>query len=147
MMTVFSSRLRAGVSLSFIVLQGVLWLAAVVALAVVGASVVAFAAAYLLVVAIISVLQVHATRRLAHIAWRAGRRLWRPLARAAIPLGLAGIMISIYFQVDSVLLLQIAGAREAGNLRGGLRVPWPAELPARRDHVVVLPGAGGDLPH
>jgi O-antigen/teichoic acid export membrane protein len=114
MMTVFSSRLRAGVSLSFIVLQGVLWLAAVAALAVAGASVVGFAAAYLLVVAIISVLQVRATHRLAHIAWRAGRRLWRPLARAAIPLGLAGIMISIYFQVDSVLLLQIAGPREAG---------------------------------
>ncbi len=114
LMTVFQSRLRAGLVLSFTVLQGFLWLAAVASLAAANASIVAFAIAWAIVVAAISILQVLATRRFAHIAWRAGRRLWRPLVRVAIPLGVASVMITIYYQVDSVLLLQIAGAKEAG---------------------------------
>ena len=114
LMTVFQSRLRNGLAVSFTVLQAFLWLVAVVALAVLHASVVAFAAANVFVILIISVLQVGVTRRLAHIAWRAGLRLWRPLMRLAIPLGIAGVMITIYYQIDSVLLLQIAGPKEAG---------------------------------
>ena len=84
------------------------------ALAASGGSVVAFAAANAVVIFIVSCLQVGVTRRLAHIAWRAGLSLWRPLARVAIPLGIAVVMITIYYQVDSVLLLQIAGPTEAG---------------------------------
>jgi len=114
LMTVFQTRLRSGLMQSFTVLSGLLWLAAVAGLAAAHASVIAFAGAYLLVVLIISALQIGVTRRLARVAWRAGLRLWRPLVRAAIPIGVASVMISIYFQVDSVLLLQIAGAREAG---------------------------------
>jgi O-antigen/teichoic acid export membrane protein len=113
-MTVFQSRLRAGLVLSFTMLQGVLWLTAVAALAATHASVVAFAVATTVIAAVIAVLQVQATRRFAHIAWRAGMLLWRRLTRVAIPLGVAGVMITIYYQVDSVLLLQISGAREAG---------------------------------
>jgi O-antigen/teichoic acid export membrane protein len=114
LMTVFQSRLRSGLAMSFTVLQAFLWLAAVVALAASGGSVIAFAAANVVVIFIIACLQIGATRRLAHVAWRAGLSLWRPLARVAIPLGIAGVMITIYYQVDSVLLLQIAGPTEAG---------------------------------
>ena len=114
LMTVFQTRLRSGLAVSFTVLQAVLWLLAVIALAVWHGSVVAFALANVLVILIISILQIGVTRRMAHIAWRAGLRLWRPLTRVAVPLGVAGVMITIYYQVDSVLLLQIAGPREAG---------------------------------
>jgi O-antigen/teichoic acid export membrane protein len=114
LMTVFQSRLRSGLVLSFTVLQGVLWLGAVLVLAATNASVVAFAVVYSALVALIAILQVHTTRRLAHIAWRAGRRLWRPLLRVAIPLGIAAVFITVYYQVDSVLLLQISGQHEAG---------------------------------
>jgi O-antigen/teichoic acid export membrane protein len=86
----------------------------VFALAATHASVVAFAIAYSALITLIAALQVHTTRRLAHIAWRAGRRPWRPLMRVAIPLGIAGVFITIYYQVDSVLLLQISGPHEAG---------------------------------
>jgi PST family polysaccharide transporter len=96
------------------VLQAFIWLALVGTLAATHASVVGFAIAYTALIALIAVLQVGATHRLAHIAWRAGKQLWRPLLRVAIPLGIAGILITIYYQVDSVLLLQIAGPREAG---------------------------------
>jgi O-antigen/teichoic acid export membrane protein len=114
LMTVFESRLRSGLVLSFTVLQGILWTGLVVVLAASHASVVAFAVAYATLIAFIALLQVHTTRKLAHIAWRAGRRLWRPLLRVAIPLGMAAVFITVYYQVDSVLLLQISGPHEAG---------------------------------
>jgi O-antigen/teichoic acid export membrane protein len=114
LMAVFQSRLRSGLVLSFAVLQGMLWLGAVLVLAATHASVVAFAVVYSALVALIAILQVHTTRRLAHVAWRAGRRLWRPLLRVAIPLGIAAVFITVYYQVDSVLLLQISGQHEAG---------------------------------
>ncbi|HSZ05113.1 MAG TPA: flippase [Solirubrobacteraceae bacterium] len=114
LMTVFSARLRAGLVLSVSVLQSSLWLIAVIALAITNASVVQFAVAYVLLAVVIAAVQLQLTRRHARIAWRAGARLWRPLMRVAFPLGLAGVMITIYYQVDSVLLLQISGARQAG---------------------------------
>ncbi len=114
LMAVFQSRLRSGLALSFTVLQSFVWLGAVTFLAIVHASVVGFAIAYTLLIALTSLCQLLATRRLAHIAWRAGRRLWGPLTRVAIPLGIAGVFITVYYQLDSVLLLQISGQHEAG---------------------------------
>jgi O-antigen/teichoic acid export membrane protein len=114
LMAVFQTRLRSGLALSFSVLQSFAWLACVIVLAVLHASVVAFAVADLCVILMIASLQIGVTSRLAHIAWRAGRRRWRSLARLAIPLGISGVLIVVYFQVDSVLLLQISGPHEAG---------------------------------
>jgi O-antigen/teichoic acid export membrane protein len=114
LMTVFQSRLRAGLALSFSVLQALIWLGIVISLWASHASVITFAIAYTLLGGVIAVLQVGITRRLAHIQWRAGRRLWRPLLRVAIPLGVSSVLITLYFNVDSVMLLQIAGPREAG---------------------------------
>ena len=114
LMSVFQSRLRAGLILSLTVLQSIVWLALVLVLAGTHSSVVTFAAAYTLMIAAMGVLQLQVTRRYAHIAWRAGRRLWRPLLGVTAPLAIAGVMTTIYYQIDSVLLLQIAGTREAG---------------------------------
>ena len=114
LMAVFNSRLRSGLALSFSLLQSFMWLGTVIAFWIAGASIVDFAIAYVAILVVISALQIRATRRYAHIAWQAGRELWRPLAKAAVPLGIASVLITIYYQVDSVLLLQLAGAHEAG---------------------------------
>jgi O-antigen/teichoic acid export membrane protein len=114
LLTVFETRLRSGVVLSFTVLQWCMWLAAVVVLHLEHASVVAFALVNTAILFVIAGLQIQASRRYVDIAWRAGLRLWRPLVRQAVPLGVATVMITIYYQVDSVLLLQISGARETG---------------------------------
>jgi PST family polysaccharide transporter len=124
-MAVFHARLRSGVILFFAVVQGFLWLGAVLVLATTGASVVAFAAANVAVLTVIGALQVRLTRRAVRIAWASGRKLWRPLIRAALPVGLASLMITVYYQVDSVLLLQIAGAGEAGVYGAAYRFIGP----------------------
>ncbi len=114
LMAVFSSRLRAGLVLSFTVLQSVIWLAAVVTLAATHASVVTFAIVYSVLNALIIALQMRTGLRLASVAWGAGVRLWRSLARVAIPIGIASVLITVYYQIDSVLLLQMAGPSETG---------------------------------
>lgn len=114
LMSVFNSRLRAGLALSFGVLHSVLWLGVCIAFALTGASVIAFAIAYVAVLAVICTLQLRAARRYAQIAWRAGRRLWRPLMRVAVPLGIASVLITIYYQIDSVLLLNLSTEEETG---------------------------------
>jgi O-antigen/teichoic acid export membrane protein len=114
LMSVFQSRLRAGLVLSFTVLQSVGWLIAVLILAATGGDVVDFAVAWAALILFVAAVQLQATRRLAHIAWRRGARLWRPLVRLAVPLGISAAMITVYDQFDSILLLQIAGSHEAG---------------------------------
>ncbi|HKG37421.1 MAG TPA: flippase [Conexibacter sp.] len=114
LMAVFNSRLRAGLALSFGVIQSVLWLGVTVTFYFTGASVVDFAIAYVIVLAIICTLQLRAAQRYANIAWRAGRRLWKPLMKVAVPLGIASLLITIYYQIDSVLLLQLSTEEETG---------------------------------
>jgi len=63
LMAVFQSRLRSGLALSFTVLQSFVWLGAVTFLAIAHASVVGFAIAYTLLIALTSLCQLLATRR------------------------------------------------------------------------------------
>ncbi len=125
LMAVFNTRLRAGLALSFSVLQSFMWLGVTIAFYLLDVGVVAFAIAYMLVLVVICTLQLQATRHYAYIAWRAGRSLWRPLMRVAVPLGIASILISIYYQIDSVLLLQLSDAHEAGIYGAGYRFLAP----------------------
>ncbi|HEX4804331.1 MAG TPA: flippase [Conexibacter sp.] len=128
LMAVFNSRLRSGLALSFSLVQSVLWLGVTVAFFVGGASVNAFAIAYIVVLAIVCTLQVRATYRHAHIDWRAGRALWKPLMKVAVPLGIASILITIYYQVDQVLLLQLSSTSEVGIYGAGYRFLSPLLL-------------------
>jgi len=128
LMAVFNSRLRSGLALSFSLVQSVLWLAATVAFFVVGASVNAFALGYVLVLAVVCTLQVRATYRYAHIDWRGGRALWRPLMKVAIPLGIASILITIYYQIDAVLLLKLSSPTETGQYGAAYRFLSPLLL-------------------
>ena len=111
---VFQSRLRSGLTLSFPLLHSFLWTLAVVALWWTEAGVVTFAIAYVLVIGVVAILQIAVTHRYASVAWRAGVRLWRPMARTALPLGVAGVLIVVYYEVDAILLLKIAGPEETG---------------------------------
>jgi O-antigen/teichoic acid export membrane protein len=112
--TVFQSRLRAGLTLSFTIAQGFTWLATVATLYATHASLIWFAGAFSLLGMIVAVSEFAVTRKYATIAWRAGLELWRPLLKLALPMGVATAMITIYWQIDSVLLLQLSGPHETG---------------------------------
>jgi O-antigen/teichoic acid export membrane protein len=149
LMAVFNSRLRAGLALSFSVIQSFMWLGVMIVFYITGASVVAFVIAYVAVLVVICTLQLRAARRHAHIAWRAGRALWKPLMKVAVPLGIASVLITIYYQIDAVLLLQLADAREAGIYGAAYRFLSPLLfLPAAvmSSFFPVLSAVKGDDP-
>jgi O-antigen/teichoic acid export membrane protein len=125
LMTVFQARMRVGLAMTLSLLSSVIWLGETVALAIAHGSVVAFAVAQVANLLVMSALQMRVTMRHAEIAWRAGRRHWRTLARVALPLGIASVLITVYYQVDSVLLLQIAGPRVTGIYSAAYRFLAP----------------------
>ncbi len=125
LMTVFQARMRSGLALAFSLLSSVLWLGETVVLALMHGSVVAFTAANSANLVLIAVLEVRITGRYAQIDWRAGRAHWRTLAKVALPLGIASLLITVYYQIDSVLLLQIAGPHETGIYSAAYRFLAP----------------------
>jgi len=114
LMAVFQSRLRSGLPQMFQLLLAFMWLISVLALSFADAGVVGFAICYSASVATVGTLQVITTTRHGKIEWRAGRRLIAPLARAAIPLGVAALLITIYYEIDAVLLIHLSSSEEAG---------------------------------
>jgi len=128
LMAVFNSRLRSGLALSFSLVQSFMWLGVTVAFYLAGASLTAFAVAWVLLLAVICTMQVLATRRHAHIDWRGGRALWKPLMKVAIPLGIASLLITIYYQIDAVLLLKLSNPFETGQYGAAYRFLSPLLL-------------------
>jgi O-antigen/teichoic acid export membrane protein len=114
LLSVFRSRLRMGIPLVLMIIQSAMWIGVVVVLALTDASVIAVACAYTAVLSVVAVLQVVATRRYVPIFWQRAREHWGPLLRLALPIGLGGIFITIYYKIDAVLLYSIGGAHEAG---------------------------------
>lgn len=114
LLAVFDSRVRAGLRMGLLTLNSLFWLAAIIILDLSGAGLVAFAVAFVATSAASAFAQVTLVRRFARVALRRGRELWRPLVRVALPVGLSGVLITIYYRIDSVLLFNLRGAEEAG---------------------------------
>ena len=75
-----------------------------------------------------ALLQWAATRRFASIALRACRRRWKPLVRLALPIGLAGALVTVYYRIDSVLIFELKGAEEAGIYGAAYRFLDPIQF-------------------
>jgi len=127
-LAVFTSRLRTGITMLMLSLQGVAWTGTAVAIAATGGGVLEFAWGFVAVAVVVGAVQIAVTRHLATIALRAGRALWKPLFRVALPLGLAGVMVTVYYRIDAVLVFNISGAEEAGYYGAAYRVMDPLHV-------------------
>lgn len=114
LMAVFTSRLRGGVPLVIGLLQTVMWLSIVVAVSVLDAGPVTLAVCYLAMLTTIAAVQITAVRRLASLSYVGARARWRGLLAVALPLGVGGLLVTVYYRIDSVLVFQLAGKTEAG---------------------------------
>lgn len=131
LMTVFQSRVRSGMSAAIVVMQTCLLTGGVIVLAALHAGIVSFAWMFVGVAIVVSLAQVLVARRVVKLAVRRGRQLWRPMMRVAVPLGLASVLIFVYYRVDAVLLFQLASAKEAGVYGAAYRFLDPlTALPA-----------------
>ena len=127
-LAVFTSRLRGGVTMAMLSLQSLAWTGAVVAIAATDGDVLDFAWAFVGVSVVVGAVQILVTRHLATIALREGRALWRPLFRVALPLGIAGLMVTVYYRIGSVLVYDISGPTEAGYYGAAFRVMDPLHV-------------------
>ena len=68
-----------------------------------------------------------------------------PLMRAAIPLGISGMLIIAYARIDQILVFRISRQRAGGPLRQRLQRPRPGALRADLDPHDARSGDGGGL--
>jgi O-antigen/teichoic acid export membrane protein len=111
---VFRLRVKNLVPMLVLTLRSVLWAIAVAIIYAQGGGLIALAIGFSVTTAIGTIVQSIAAIRLAD---RWPRPTWakvRPLLRAAVPIGVAGMLIQAYARIDQVLVFGIAGNKAAG---------------------------------
>lgn len=73
-----------------------------------------FAVAFVVASTLSMILTVVLALRLVTVRLRGARELWRALLKVGIGLGLAGVLVTGYVKLDQILVLEIAGSRQAG---------------------------------
>jgi O-antigen/teichoic acid export membrane protein len=111
---VFQLRVRNGISMAILTLNSVIWAGAVIGVAAISGGIVGFALAFVVTSALSMIVTVVLALRLATIRLRGARELWRALLRVGIGLGLAGVLVTGYVKLDQILVLELAGSRQAG---------------------------------
>jgi O-antigen/teichoic acid export membrane protein len=111
---VFQLQVRNVVVTAIEVGNGVLWAAAVGAVALLDGGLVAIAAAFLVVSTITNVAYIVLALRASPVRFRDSRSLWSGLMRQGLPVGIGGLLTLGYGYVDQVIVFEIAGVRDAG---------------------------------
>ncbi len=94
-------------------LNSVVWAGVVVGVAAAG-SLIAFALGFAATAVLTTAVTVVLALRLATVRLRGVRELWRPLLKVGVGLGLAGVLVTGYVRLDQILVLELAGSRQAG---------------------------------
>jgi O-antigen/teichoic acid export membrane protein len=111
---VFQLQVRNVVVTAIEVGNGILWAAAVGAVALLDGGLVAYAAAFLAVSVVTNVVYIVLALRASPVHFRSSRSLWPSLVRQGLPVGLGGLLTLGYGYVDQVIVFEIAGVRDAG---------------------------------
>jgi len=129
--SVYSLRVRNAVPVAVALFKSIIWTGAVGLLFIGDRGLVAYAAALWVTTAAAAVLQVAFGLRLLRPAFAAGRRLWRPLLRVALPVAVGGMLILAYGRIDQIIVFNLAGADAAGQYAAAYRLLSAAQfLPA-----------------
>jgi O-antigen/teichoic acid export membrane protein len=111
---VFQLRVRNDITMAILTVNSILWTAAVIAVFALSGSIVAYAGVFLLTNALTTGLNVVLARRFTGIRLHGARRLWGPLLRVGVGVGIAGILVTSYVRLDQILVFEFAGERQAG---------------------------------
>lgn len=119
---VFQLRTRNDITILVLTVNSILWTGAVVLLAATDAGLAGFALAFVLAQAASTSLQFVLAVRTGGVALRGARRYWGELVRVALPVSIAGLMVTAYVRIDQILVFEIAGARDGGLYGAAYRV-------------------------
>jgi len=106
------ARLRSEIVTLVLLVQSAFWLAAVLALVAADAPLAAYGGAFFVSQVVQAVVLTLTTRRVTGIRVRGALPVARRLLGQALPLGVAGLAVTAYYKLDSILVFEIAGARE-----------------------------------
>jgi O-antigen/teichoic acid export membrane protein len=116
---VFRSSLEVRLRLGWIsvadTIEGSLNLAGAVALAAAEASVESFLVLHVALKALNAAIVMVVASRMVGFRWRPRISVWRPLMAAAVPLGVAGVFMALYYRLDVVLLAWLKPAADVGQ--------------------------------
>jgi O-antigen/teichoic acid export membrane protein len=118
----FQIQVRNDLTASFELANGLAWGAAVIALYLVDAGMVVFAAAFIGAGVLSTCGQLaYAVRRFGlRPTWSRAR--WRQLVSVGLPVGVAGMLILAYGRIDQILVFELAGDRAAGLYGAAYRI-------------------------
>jgi O-antigen/teichoic acid export membrane protein len=112
---VFQLRVRNTLNTALELGNGIVWGLVVVVAFVAGTSgLVEIAAGFTVVWALTSVAYYVLAVRVAPIRFAGAHRLWGPLVRLGVPIGIGSLLVLGYGYIGQVIVFEIAGAREAG---------------------------------
>jgi O-antigen/teichoic acid export membrane protein len=111
---VFQLRVRNDISTGLMTLNSLIWAGAVLIVAALSGSLLAFAATFVAVSALTNAVTVVTAMRFVKVRLRGTSAYWRELARVGIAVGAAGILVTFYVKLDQILVLEFAGSRDAG---------------------------------
>ena len=118
---VLEVRLRLGWLSIAEVVEAVAGVAGAVLLARAGAGVAAFVWLWVALKLLNGCILTWAALRMARFDWRPETAAWGPVVRAAIPLGLAGVLMALYSRLDLVLLAAFKPAEDVGQYGAAYR--------------------------
>ena len=116
--TIFRMRVRNDISIAFVSLNSVLWAGSVIVIATEKGGMVALAAAFLAVSVIIQGAQAVLAMRIAPVHIRGSWRMWRPIMRVGIGVGLGALLTVAYARIDQVLVFELAPKRSEAGIYG-----------------------------
>jgi O-antigen/teichoic acid export membrane protein len=125
---VFKLRVRNDVNTAIEIGNGLLWGAAVVAIAAADGGLVAFAWAFFAANAVTTIVQIVLALRQMPPRLRGTRRHWGSLMRIGLPVGISGLLIVAYGRIDQILVFRIVGDEAAGLYGSVYRVLDRAEF-------------------
>jgi O-antigen/teichoic acid export membrane protein len=118
---VLEVRLRVGWISAADMLEAVLGLAGALAIAEVGGDAVDFVWLWVALKLLNGAVVCAAGLRLARFAWRPRPATWAPVVRAAVPLGLAGVLMALYYRLDLVILAALKPPDDVGQYGAAYR--------------------------
>jgi O-antigen/teichoic acid export membrane protein len=118
--TIFRMRVRNDISIAFVSANSVLWAASVIVIATQNGGMVALAAAFLAVSVLIQGTQALFAMRIAPVHIRGSRRMWRPIMRVGMGVGLGTLLTVAYARIDQVLVFELAPKRSEAGIYGAV---------------------------
>ncbi len=139
MAAVFQLQVRNDLTVMFMTANSILWTVAVIVLVDRNAALVAFALALVAIATITIAAQSVVAARMIHVPLAGTSKLWRELARTAVPLSIGSLLILAYGKIDGLIVYAQTGATNAGLYGAAYRLLEQAEFIPLSLTVTLLP--------